>query len=343
MSARTAISNEEREAFHTWTELDDDLQGVSQPLADTIFNARVAFSRGDLSRTAYWKVPEGIDVIPDLQYLDDGTRAHKLDLYLPHDSVVRGGKTTPVYIDIHGGGFIYGHKELNRNFCTNLAAQGFAVFSINYRPAPQTDFIGQLQDVSSAFAWIKANRANYPIAQDQVFVTGDSAGGTLALYSTAIECSASIAKEIGVVPSGLDIAGCTLISPLTDLTPYLAKCVQGAEVDDNAGPTSMVESIAPVFFKSFYERCVEVADLPKLAGNVDFPSMFINTSNDDFIQADSLKLATALVDAGHDVELHAWHTRKGETLGHVFPVCMSWLTESRETLGMIRDFTYSKL
>lgn len=180
------ITDEERRVFPRWTALDEDLADTDSGLAEQVLKSRLEFARGDLPRTDYWHDPEGIDVIADIQYADDGSRAHRLDLYLPHDSVVRGGRTTPVYIDIHGGGFVYGYKDLNRNFCTNLAAQGFAVFSISYRPAPETDFLGQLDDVSAAFRWIGTHRGNYPIDQNQVFLTGDSAGGTLALYMLSL-------------------------------------------------------------------------------------------------------------------------------------------------------------
>ncbi|MFQ9337514.1 MAG: alpha/beta hydrolase [Varibaculum sp.] len=128
-----------------------------------------------------------------MPYVDDGTRAHRLDLYLP-DGVVRR-QDHSVYIDIHGGGFVYAYKELNRNFCTNLAKLGFAVFSVNYRPAPETDFLGQLEDIAAAFRWIRIHRHEYPIDRNNVFLTGDSAGGTLALYMTAIERSGKLPKQ----------------------------------------------------------------------------------------------------------------------------------------------------
>lgn len=162
MFEKVLITDEERQMFPKWTVLDEDLADVDPVLAEQVLESRLEFFRGDISRTDYWHDPEGIDVIADIQYVDDGTRAHRLDLYLPHDSVVRGSKTTPVYIDIHGGGFVYGYKDLNRNFCTNLAKQGFAVFSISYRPAPETDFLGQLEDTAAAFRWIREHRDDYP-------------------------------------------------------------------------------------------------------------------------------------------------------------------------------------
>lgn len=258
--------------------------------------------------------------------------------------MVRGSKTTPVYIDIHGGGFVYGYKDLNRNFCTNLAKQGFAVFSISYRPAPETDFLGQLEDTAAAFRWIREHRDDYPVAQDQVFLTGDSAGGTLALYMTAVERSSEFAEKIGIGQSGLSVVGSALISPLTDLTSYLALCGFDAKCEfGDARLVPIIDCIAPMFFTRLFDRGAELADLKTMAEEVDFPSVFINTSSDDFIHVESLKLATALVAAGRDVELHDWHTDKGQTLGHVFPVCMSWLDESQKVLRLMRDFAYAKL
>ncbi|WEV42762.1 alpha/beta hydrolase [Bifidobacterium sp. ESL0682] len=336
------IEDDERELFSTWTELDGDLEGCDEHIAQTVLASRLMFARGDRSRTDYWKVPEDIDVIADIPYVDDGLRAHKLDVYLPHDVVVRGGKTAPVYIDIHGGGFMYGHKELNRNFNTHLAQQGFVVFSVNYRVMPEGDFLDQLADVEAAFAWIRNHIGDYPVDPLSIFLTGDSAGGTLALYATAVERSQEMADALGLNRSGLNIKGSALISGLFDLKPYL-DAVDGVGDIDESSPTGSMKVIAPVFFKTLKERGAQWADLDYMAAHVDLPPLFLNTSNDDFLQGDAMRLGAALCDAGRDFELHDRHTCKGQTLGHVYPVCMSWLEESQETLRQIRDFSYNLL
>ena len=92
MFEKVLITDEERQMFPKWTVLDEDLADVDPVLAEQVLESRLEFFRGDISRTDYWHDPEGIDVIADIQYVDDGTRAHRLDLYLPHDSVVRGSK-----------------------------------------------------------------------------------------------------------------------------------------------------------------------------------------------------------------------------------------------------------
>ncbi len=76
------------------------------------------------------------------------------------------------------------------------------------------------------------------------------------------------------------------------------------------------------------------------AAQTALPPLYLLTSSDDFIQTETLGLATALACAGRDFELHDVKVAPTETLGHVFPVCMSWLPESQRALQQIHDFAY---
>ncbi|MBW3088739.1 alpha/beta hydrolase [Bifidobacterium sp. 82T24] len=332
--------------YTDWTEIDGDLGDCPEPLRSAILKSRVDFADGDASRVPFWHTPDDVDVIADLPYADDAdeVRGHRLDLYLPHEAVVRGGQTMPVYVDIHGGGFVYGHKELNRNFCTHLASRGFAVFSVNYRPSPQTDFLGQLRDVAQALAWIRDHRAEYPIAQDGVWLTGDSAGGCLAFFTAAVERSASVAAALGVEASGIGVNGAALVSGLYNLLPYVpaagGAAATAAGEDD---PKTILDAMSSTFFAPLADVDRSAVDVAEIVRSVDLPPLFLNTSSDDFIQSETLHLAALLSEGDTDFELHDWKTAPAETLGHVFPVCMSWLEESGVVLDLIRDFTYSRL
>ncbi|MCI1219805.1 MAG: alpha/beta hydrolase [Bifidobacterium sp.] len=329
--------------YESWTEIDADLHDCPQPLANIVRSSRVMTARFDAPRVPFWKVPDDVDVIEDLPYADDSesVRGHRLDLYLPHDAVVRGGRTLPVYVDVHGGGFVYGYKELNRNFCTHLAERGFAVFSLSYRPAPQTDFIGQLRDVEQGLSWIRDHRHEYPIAQHGVWLTGDSAGACLAFFATAIEHASFVAQGFGVEASGVGVLGAALISGVYDMSPYIpAPGVAVRQVED---PTSILHALSQPFFGALADVPAAVCEVAAIAGNVALPPIFLNTSSDDFIQAETLSLAALLAAHGIDFELHDWKVAKGESLGHVFPICMTWLAESAAVLGMIHDFTYARL
>ena len=124
-----------------WTAIAEDLHadepGVQERTAAACLRFRKECAMFDYARALQWHDPQGVYVHTDIPYLPDGgyrdgeVRGHLLDVYIPRDAIVRGGNTLPVYIDIHGGGFTYGYKELNRNFNTHLADLGFGVFSLN--------------------------------------------------------------------------------------------------------------------------------------------------------------------------------------------------------------------
>ncbi len=333
------VTDEERKLLEGWTEIDGDLDGCSPDTVRAILGSRLAFGRMDAPRSRHWQVPEGVDCLNDIAYVDDDLRAHKLDLYLPHDALLRNGRVTPVYIDIHGGGFMYGYKELNRNFCTHLAQRGFAVFSVNYRLVPRTDFMGQLDDVLMALTWIKNHLNEYPVSSDRIFVTGDSAGGTLALYALAVESDAQFARTLGLKPAGLRLRGAAFVSGLFDLTPYVS--VDPAGFHPTGSPTDALTMIAPSFFGSFVRAGGDrLADLTTMVDMVRLPPVFLNTSADDFLQGEALKLAEILCRRGRDFELHDLRPNRLQALGHVYPVAMTWLEESIRTLDQIHDFSY---
>ena len=304
----------------------------------------------DTPRSELWHTPDTIDVIEDIPYLPDGgydteagqCRGHLLDLYLPHDAVLRCGHTLPVYIDIHGGGFTYGYKELNRNFNVHLAETGFAVFSLNYRPAPQTDLRGQLADVQAALRWIKAHLTDYPVNPNAVFLTGDSAGGALTMLRWRLKTMPKPRPHSAWMSFGHWFRRCR----------SGVRCLQFRIVGNHGKRTDRrLRSESPHRTRTDAGRRIlrriEAAD-PKfltaegLAFNVNLPPLFIVTCGDDFLEADNLALAAALARKGADFELFDPKPRRHETLGHVFVIGMPWLDESVECFERLRRFSYER-
>ncbi len=319
--------------------MDEDLADVPEELARSVFDARCAMASSDVPRSPLWEDPDGVDALTDIPYLPDGdsVRGHRLDLYLPHDAVLRGGRTTPVFIDVHGGAFCYGSKELNRNFAAHLCALGFGVVGLNYRVAPQTDLKGQLADIQSALQWVKTHLEEHPLDPSAVFLTGDSAGAALALLTLAIESSPDAAHAFGVrKASGLGFSGGVLVSGVYDLSR------NGAPgTGRHRAYTSLKGTVGEDFFAGLddAQRWLTPQGLVK---STNLPPLMLTTSSDDFLESETLDLAAALARRHSDFEVHDWKTARHQTLGHVFPVCLTWIEESRRALELMRDFALSR-
>jgi para-nitrobenzyl esterase len=146
--------------------------------------------------------------IPEIA--DDSISDRLLDLYLPQAKKTE--KPLPVIVFIHGGGFTGGDKGLTE-LCGNLAAEGFAVASINYtltlkykkaegtsgtanmsKGIPKNGFHPLLneaietasKDAVLALSWIKNNSKKYNLDINKVAISGGSAGSMTALYTTYV-------------------------------------------------------------------------------------------------------------------------------------------------------------
>lgn len=152
----------------------------------------------------------GIEVKSDISYADDDTWQHYLDVYLPENA----DKPLPVIIDIHGGGWMYGTKEINKYYNMVLASKGFCVFSINYHLVPESSVAVQLQDCMLAFKWIKGHASEYGGDLNELYVTGDSAGGFLAAHSVMLNNSRFLRDVFDTVSPELSIKALALTSPV---------------------------------------------------------------------------------------------------------------------------------
>jgi len=82
---------------------------------------------------------------------------------------------------IHGGGWVDGTKD-NHNKVYNakhLAANGYVVFSINYRLLPEARLKKQAEDCMAAVIWVKQHAKEYGGDPQRIGVLGGSAGGHL--------------------------------------------------------------------------------------------------------------------------------------------------------------------
>ena len=223
---------------------------------------RTEFGKSDEIRDAGLTIPEDVERYTDLVYGDDPDW-QVLDVYRP---ACEQGKTLPVIVSIHGGGWVYGDKNLYQYYCMSLAQRGFAVVNFTYRLAPEFKFPASLEDTNLVMKWILDNGADYGMDLTNIFGVGDSAGAhALGLY-TAIYTNPAYAAEYDfTVPTGLNLraialnCGCYRIT--TDgendrLTALLMQDLMpnGGDADELALIT-VTNHITDKFLPTIYATC----------------------------------------------------------------------------------------
>ena len=86
----------------------------------------------------------------------------------------------PVVMYFHGGGFVRGNKDGNRNVADYFASIGLVGVNATYRLVPDAKWPDGANDVGAAVAWVKDNIADYNGDPNQIFVIGKSAAASHA-------------------------------------------------------------------------------------------------------------------------------------------------------------------
>lgn len=135
----------------------------------------IAQSDSDTSYKAV-EYPEGFIARLNVIYTKVNNWEGKMDLYLPPNT----GKTTPIIINIHGGGWNKGVKESQTGFSSFFRA-GFAIANIEYRLTGQATAPAAIQDVRCALIYLIKNADALNIDKNKIVIQGISSGGHLAL------------------------------------------------------------------------------------------------------------------------------------------------------------------
>lgn len=274
----------------------------------------------DAKRIASQTEPEGLVKILDIPYIDDGEKAHLLDIYYPEGTTEK----LPVIIDIHGGGWMYGYKEINKNFCLKLAEKGFLVASINYRLAGNVFFDDQIRDIFVSLKWLNENLKDYPADTDNIFLAGDSAGGHFSCVTTAVNLNKDMQEDFGVPYCGFDFNAVAAICPAVDLL----------------SPNLLMNVNVPILLgdkwrKSKFKKYLDVNQII----SKDFPPFYVNTARNDFLKKQCYKLKDIL--ERNNIE-HKFHDFD-KPLSHVFNVVDPFSKYGDQANTEIAEFFKSRM
>jgi epsilon-lactone hydrolase len=187
-------------------------------------------------------------------------------------------------IHVHGGWFTWGTALAFRNFAGQIAlSAGTDAFIPDYRLAPEHPFPAAVRDLEACY------RGLVDQGITKVALTGDSAGGNLALVLLSI---ASVAP-----------VGAVVFSPITDLA------LTGESFDTRAeADLYFTKSQAAGLVRSYLGATDPKNPLasPLYADHTGLPPIRIHVGDDEVLLDDSRRYVENAVAAGVDAKLDIW-------------------------------------
>lgn len=204
----------------------------------------------------------------------------------------------PCVFHIHGGGYVAGAaaamEPLHRALVSEL---GCALFSVDYRLAPEHPFPAPLMDCYTALDWLFREAAMLQVDTTRIGVMGESAGGGLAAAVALLardRGERSLAFQLLVYPM-LDDRTCVLAEP----HPYTGDYVWTA-ANNYFGWRSMLGQEPGGDDVTAYAAPARAVDLAGL------PPTYIATGALDLFLEEDMEYARRLLRAGVPTELQVY-------------------------------------
>jgi acetyl esterase/lipase len=147
-------------------------------------------SGAQLTPTAEWAVhaQNEYQITANVTYMTASGSESKLDVYRRRDA------TTPqrTLIFYHGGGWIGGTKEASVTSLMPWLEMGWNVVNVEYRMARVAEAPAAVEDALCALRFVVAQAKTYNVDTSKIVVSGESAGGHLALAAGMIPQTAGL-------------------------------------------------------------------------------------------------------------------------------------------------------
>ena len=225
-------------------------------------------------------------------------------------------RTDEAILYLHGGWFHAGTAKAYRHLVGHIATRaGTSAFVPNYRLAPEYPFPAAVEDAQASYRGMDESGIR------RIAITGDSAGGNLAL----VLASNVAAEAVGVVA----------LSPVTDLTLSGATYETRAEADLYFTKQQIAELVHS------YLRKADPNDplASPLQGRLkELPPIRIHVGDDEVLLDDSRRYVERAVAAGVDARLDVW-----TGMPHGFPAIIGAIKASALALDAIGTFLTERL
>jgi acetyl esterase/lipase len=226
-------------------------------------------------------------------------------------------------LHLHGGWFNWGTAQAFRNLVGHIAlSSGVDAFIPDYRLAPEHPFPAAVRDAEACY------RGLVDRGIKNIVLTGDSAGGNLALVLLSIATAQAVSG--GIAP-----AGAAVLSPVTDLGLTGESFETRAEVDPY-----FIRSQAAGLVRSYLgETDPKVPSASPLYGDLTgLPAIRVHVGDDEVLLEDSRRYVERAVAVGVDATLDVW-----QGMAHGFVNGVGTLNAATEALSAIGKFLNRRL
>ena len=246
---------------------------------------------------------------------NDKDEFRKFNIYKPESE----NKNLPLIIDIHGGGWVYGDKDLNDEYAFYLASKGYNVVTFSYRLLTMTNLKGMVNDIFTFFNHIYKNKDLYKLSFGNVMISGDSAGGHLALLTLAINNSKKLQDIYEVKPFSFAVDFLVLEHPCAFINEIFLP---------NKGFNKLINKW---YRDSFYKPSKKFKDIKENASLDEFikyasypPILTCSCTGDDLIP-----FYNRMIEVFNQNSIN-YESKVYNGLYHVFEILDYTLTQSRE-------------
>lgn len=127
-------------------------------------------------------------VAVDLSGIEESEKTIEADGFTIKLNIVRPQGATevlPVFLFIHGGGWILGdyptHKRLVRDL---VVLSGFAAVFVNYTPSPEAQYPQAINEIYAATKWVAEHGKEINVDGSNLAVVGNSVGGNMTTVTS---------------------------------------------------------------------------------------------------------------------------------------------------------------
>ncbi|MDU1892701.1 MAG: alpha/beta hydrolase [Dysgonomonas sp.] len=220
--------------------------------------------------------------------INSGDYSIKLNIVRPKG--VKG--KLPVFIFIHGGGWVLGDYPTHKRLVRDLVVEsGFASVFVNYTPSPEAHYPQAINEIYAATKWVADHGDEIDVDSSKLAIVGNSVGGNMSLVTSLM------AKKKG----GPDIKLQILLWPIVDANFDTVSYKKYGE--QRFLTTSLMKWMFDKYTTSQQER-KEIYVSPLQASIEDLrglPPTLIEVAENDVLRDEAEALGRKLDEAGVDV------------------------------------------